>query len=332
VEWTDIRESMLQGDDIKYTQSGTKAHHKEDVLRKVLDNAKRHTDPELLSIVAAVTRRIVPNLLANELVGMQAISGVIGQVTKLKVSYSDATPSNEIIEGVDYAQFNSSKLKIVLVKEVVEVKKHAFHSNTWVHGLEMNEGAAEIMSNIVLNCIFDLDTELLISLRNMAGTPAVTYSSDQHNGNPTYVGDGFASLAIMINRQCNLIAARTRRGAGNRLVVSPAALTILRSATTSSFCQPYEPVNTLSKFKYVGTLNSCCEIFLDPFAEPNVPVLVMYKGAVTDGPIFAPYLPFVIEDAVDGVSALSSVNAYYDYGQEDFFGSVGITVDTLSFV
>jgi hypothetical protein len=299
---------MLQGDDIKYTQSGTKAHHKEDVLRKVLDNAKRHTDPELLSIVAAVTRRIVPNLLANELVGMQAISGVIGQVTKLKVSYSDATPSNEIIEGVDYAQFNSSKLKIVLVKEVVEVKKHAFHSNTWVHGLEMNEGAAEIMSNIV------------------------TYSSDQHNGNPTYVGDGFASLAIMINRQCNLIAARTRRGAGNRLVVSPAALTILRSATTSSFCQPYEPVNTLSKFKYVGTLNSCCEIFLDPFAEPNVPVLVMYKGAVTDGPIFAPYLPFVIEDAVDGVSALSSVNAYYDYGQEDFFGSVGITVDTLSFV
>ena len=64
-----------------------------------------------------------------------------------------------------------------------------------------------------------------------------------------YVGDRHALLAIEINRAANRIAARTRRGAGNYIVVSPEALTILQSASTSTFARTTEgsPVRSLTQ-------------------------------------------------------------------------------------
>jgi hypothetical protein len=86
-------------------------------------------------------------------------------------------------------------------------------------------------------------------------------------GTPTFVGDVHAALAILINRQANLIASRTRRGAGNWVVVSPTALTILQSATTSAFARTTEgtfeaPTNT----KFVGTLNNTMRVYVDQYA------------------------------------------------------------------
>ena len=71
-----------------------------------------------------------------------------------------------------------------------------------------------------------------------------------------------------MNRAANRIAQRTRRGAGNWAVVSPAALTVLQSASTSAFARTTEgsfeaPVNQ----KMVGTLNGALkhleEVLLD---------------------------------------------------------------------
>ena len=115
-------------------------------------------------------------------------------------------------------------------------------------------------------------------------------------GTQTYVGDRHAVLAIEINRAANRIAARTRRGAGNYIVVSPEALTILQSASTSTFARTTEgsfeaPTNT----KLAGVLNGSIKVFVDSYAADGTKVLVGYKGSSeTDAPAFyCPYIPLM---------------------------------------
>ena len=123
-----------------------------------------------------------------------------------------------------------------------------------------------------------MDLEVLGSPRTLAGTVLETYDQAAVR-TATFVGDEHAALAVQINRVANLIAQRTRRGAGNYAVVSPFALTILQSATTSVFARTTEgafevPTNT----KFVGTLNNAMRVYVDSYAGDGTGVLVGYKG------------------------------------------------------
>ena len=118
---------------------------------------------------------------------------------------------------------------------------------------------------------------------------------------PTFVGDEHAALAVLINREANRIAQRTRRGAGNYAVVSPTALTILQSATTSAFARTTEgtfeaPTNT----KFVGTLNSAMKIYVDSYAADSEAVLVGYKGSseADAAAFYCPYVPLMSSGVV----------------------------------
>jgi hypothetical protein len=81
----------------------------------------------------------------------------------------------------------------------------------------------------------EIDQEILLSLRTLAATE-FTYNQATVSGTATFVGDEHAALAVLINRVANLIAQRTRRGAGNYAVVSPASLTVLAVCNNFSFC------------------------------------------------------------------------------------------------
>ena len=171
---------------------------------------------------------------------------------------------------------------------------------------------------------------------------------DNVTGTPTFVGDVHAALAILINRQANLIASRTRRGAGNWVVVSPTALTILQSATTSAFARTTEgvfeaPTNT----KYVGTLNNSMRVYVDQYASDATPVLVGYKGNEMDAAAFyCPYVPLTSSGVVIDPQTFEPVVSFltrYGYielsntasslgNAADFLGLVGIDTSTLSFI
>ena len=93
-----------------------------------------------------------------------------------------------------------------------------------------------------------------------------------------------------------MIAQRTRRGAGNWAVVSPASLTVLQSATTSAFARTTEgtfeaPTNT----KFVGTLNGAMKIYVDGYANDSQAVLVGYKGTseADAAAFYCPYIPLM---------------------------------------
>ena len=116
-------------------------------------------------------------------------------------------------------------------------------------------------------------------MRALAATEE-TFDQSAVSGTATFVGDEHAALAVLINRVANKIAQRTRRGAGNYAVVSPHALTVLQSATTSAFARTTEgafaaPTNN----KMVGTLNGAMKVYVDTYASDATPVLVGYKGA-----------------------------------------------------
>jgi hypothetical protein len=84
-------------------------------------------------------------------------------------------------------------------------------------------------------------------------------------------------------------------------VVSPQALTILQSATTSAFARTTEgtfeaPTNT----KFVGTLNGAMRVFVNSYAADTANVLVGYKGTseADAAAFYCPYIPLMSSGVV----------------------------------
>ena len=194
----------------------------------------------------------------------------------------------------------------------------------------------------------EIDQEVLASLLTLAGSDTETYNQASVSGTATFVGDEHAALAVQINRVANLIAQRTRRGAGNYAVVSPFALTILQSATTSAFARTTEgtfeaPTNT----KFVGTLNNAMKIYVNSYANDSTSILVGYKGSSeSDAPAFyCPYIPLMSSGVVLDPSTFEPVVSFmtrYGYVElsntasslgnaADYLGRVGITSANVKF-
>jgi hypothetical protein len=303
----------------------------------VLENAKRYLSEAatagatgagsvatLNKVMLPLIRRVMPSVIANELVGVQPMTGPVGQIHTLRTRYAEsgggATAGEEALSPFKLAQSYSGspdatataegtvgrKMSIQILKETVEAKTRRL-SARWtfeaaqdaeaMHGVDVE---SEIMAALAQEIVVEIDQEIIGSLRTLAGSGTPLDFGGSLTGTPTYVGDRHALLAIEINRAANRIAARTRRGAGNYVVVSPEALTVLQSATTSTFARTTEgsfeaPTNT----KLAGTLNGTIKVFVDNYAAEAAlggpAVLVGYKGSSeTDAPAFyCPYIPLM---------------------------------------
>ncbi len=317
--------------------------NKKVVMESVLENTKSYLSESanagttmagnvasLNKVILPVIRRVMPTVIANELVGVQPMTGPVGQIHTLRVRYGEtaagATAGDEALSPFAIAKGYSGdasggtatstssleaeagrKLSIQVLKQTVEAKTRKL-SARWtfeaaqdansMHGLDVE---AEIMQALAQEITAEIDQEVLTSLRTLAGTAADTYDQANVSGTATFVGDEHAALAVLINRSANLIATRTRRGAGNYVVVSPTMLTVLQSATTSAFARTTEgPFEAPTNTKFVGTLNNTMRVFVDQYAADNAPVLVGYKG---DGEIdaaafYCPYIPLMSSGTV----------------------------------
>jgi len=333
-------------------------------------------------VILPVIRRVMPTVIANELVGVQPMTGPVGQIHTLRVRYADSFNSAtgtdvgageealspfKIAEGYsgnaadDKAGPTASleavpgnRMNIQILKQTVEAKTRKL-SARWTfesaqdaqsqHGIDVE---AEIMAALAQEITAEIDQEVLQSLNSLAGAAALTYDQSSVSGTATFVGDEHAALAVQINRVSNLIAQRTRRGAGNWCVVSPFTLTILQSATTSAFARTTEgsfeaPTNT----KFAGTLNGSMRVYVNTYASDSTGVLVGYKGASeSDAPAFyCPYIPLMSSGTVLDPSTFEPVVSFmtrYGYVElnntasslgnaADYLGLVGITNGTVTF-
>jgi len=334
----------------------------------------------LNKVILPVIRRVMPTVIANEIVGVQPMTGPVGQIHTLRVRYAEAFNSTSGIDTAagdealspfkiaagysgavdDKAAATSAlegeagkKLSIQVLKQTVEAKSRKL-SARWtfeaaqdaqsMHGLDVE---AEIMQALAQEITAEIDQEIIASLTSLAGAASDTYAQGSVSGTATFVGDEHAALAVLINKNANTIAARTRRGAGNWAVVSPTVLTVLQSATTSAFARSTEgtfeaPTNT----KFVGTLNGTMRVYVNQYAA-NDDVPVGYKGSTeTDAAAFyCPYIPLMSSGTVLDPSTFEPVVSFmtrYGYVElsnqasslgnaADYLAKIAVTTGQLAF-
>lgn len=175
------------------------------------------------------------------------------------------------------------------------------------HGLDLESEMTKALSAEIVQ---EIDSEIIQDLLGLAGTVR-TFDFDASSG-PTYapawVGDRYSHLAVFINEIANEIARKTRRGAGNYIVVSPVVVSVLQSAAKAVFAPAVEgsfkgPNNT----QLVGTLNGTIKVYSYIWnqeqlgsSNPNR-ILVGYKGGngETDaGYFYCPYIPLMSSGVV----------------------------------
>jgi hypothetical protein len=383
--WQDTKTALLEG----------LQGNKKSVMAATLENTRKYLSETatagatsagnvatLNRVILPVIRRVMPTVIANEIVGVQPMTGPVGQIHTLRVRYSDtvnagangATAGEEALSPFKIATSYSgdeanpgaaaataalegaggNQLSIQILKQTVEAKTRKL-SARWTfeaaqdaqsqHGIDVE---AEIMAALAQEITAEIDQEILASLRTLAGGVVETYDQAAVSGTATFVGDEHAALAVQINRASNLIAQRTRRGAGNFAVVSPFALTILQSATTSAFARTTEgtfeaPTNT----KLVGTLNNAMRVYVDTYAADSTSVLVGYKGSSESdaAAFYCPYIPLMSSGVVLDPSTFEPTVSFmtrYGYVElsnnasslgnaADYLETVEVTTSALSF-
>ena len=375
--WDQTRDALMEGLD------GTKA----DVMKTVLENTKVALNESatagatqagniatLNKVILPVIRRVMPTVIANEIIGVQPMTGPVGQIHTLRVRYAESkagvSAGDEALSPFEIANAYSgdaagapastaslegvagSKMSIQVLKQTVEAKTRKL-SARWtfeaaqdanaMHGLDVE---AEIMAALAMEITAEIDQEILGSLSNLATTGATYDMSGSFTGTPTFIGDRHAVLATLINQQANLVAQRTRRGAANWAVVSPSALTILQSATTSAFARTTEgtfeaPTNT----KFVGTLNGTMRVYVNTYAS-NDDVLLGYKGSgeIDAAAFYCPYVPLMSSGVVVDPASFEPVVSFMTrYGYVELTNTASslgnaadyvskIAVSNLSFV
>ena len=382
--WQETKGALLEGlnGNKKAVMSATLENTRKHLMETATAGATSAGNVATLNrVILPVIRRVMPTVIANELVGVQPMTGPVGQIHTLRVRYSDtagtgasgAVAGEEALSPFKIAQAYSgdttnatadataslegsagNQLSIQILKQTVEAKSRKL-SARWTfeaaqdaqsqHGIDVE---AEIMAALAQEITAEIDQEILASLRTLSGTAVETYDQAAVSGTATFVGDEHAALAVQINRAANLIAQRTRRGAGNFAVVSPFALTVLQSATTSAFARTTEgafeaPTNT----KMVGTLNNAMRIYVDTYASDSTDVLVGYKGSSESdaAAFYCPYIPLMSSGVVldpDTMEPVVSFMTRYGYlelanaasslgNAADYVETIGINTANLKF-
>jgi hypothetical protein len=373
--WAETKEALLEG--LQGTKKSVMASTLENTRKYLAENASGGATSAgnvatLNRVILPVIRRVMPTVIANELVGVQPMTGPVGQIHTLRVRYADTLSGTygvnagvealspfQIAEG--YSANNGStftatstatlegaagkRLSIQILKQTVEAKTRKL-SARWTFEAAQDAQAqqgidieAEIMAALAQEITAEIDQEILLSLATLAGTQnQEAYDQTAVSGTATFVGDEHAALAVQINRVANRIAQRTRRGAGNWAVVSPTVLTVLQSATTSAFARTTEgtfeaPTNT----KFVGTLNSAMKVYVNTYASSDT-VLVGYKGtSESDAAAFyCPYIPLMSSGVVLDPSTFEPVVSFmtrYGYVElSNTASSLGNAADYLGTV
>ena len=340
VAWNKMRKGLV---------SDIKSSSKRAITETVLENSRREilrehatagaTNAANVAIINKVMmpliKRVMPTVMAHELVGVQPLTGPSGTITTMRIRYATTSPvdgsgiiagqeamspflvgawysGNEdmdhpaaadtaVLEGV-----GGNDISIEFVKEDVKAGSRKLKARFTLESMQDAEsqyGAnveQELTSALAQQIVLDIDQEILARLRSIAGLSVATYDQNKISGVATSVVDEHAALAVMINRYSNEIARKIRKASANWSVVSHEVLSVLQSATASQFVRTTEgtfeaPTNN----KFVGTLNGTLKVYVNTYATDN-DILIGYKGSdeIDAAAYYCPYVPVMCSGTI----------------------------------
>jgi hypothetical protein len=340
VAWNKMRKGLV---------SDIKSNSKRAITETVLENSRREilrehatagaTNAANVAIINKVMmpliKRVMPTVMAHELVGVQPLTGPSGTITTMRIRYATTSPvdgsgiiagqeamspflvgawysGNEdmdhpaaadtaVLEGV-----GGNDISIEFVKEDVKAGSRKLKARFTLESMQDAEsqyGAnveQELTSALAQQIVLDIDQEILARLRSIAGLSVATYDQNKISGVATSVVDEHAALAVMINRYSNEIARKIRKASANWAVVSHEVLSVLQSATASQFVRTTEgtfeaPTNN----KFVGTLNGTLKVYVNTYATDN-DILIGYKGSdeIDAAAYYCPYVPVMCSGTI----------------------------------
>jgi hypothetical protein len=333
VAWNKMKKGLV---------SDIKSNSRKAITETVLENSRREilrehatvgaTNAANVAIINKVMmpliKRVMPTVMAHELVGVQPLTGPSGLITTMRIRYATTSPvsgegilagqeamspflvgawysGNEdmanpgaadtaVLEGV-----GGNDISIEFVKEDVKAGSRKLKARFTLEAMQDAEsqyGAnveQELTSALAQQIVLDIDQEILARLRSIAGLSVAEYDQNKISGVATSVVDEHAALAVMINRYSNEIARKIRKASANWAVVSHEVLSVLQSATASQFVRTTEgafeaPTNN----KFVGTLNNTLKVYVNTYATDN-DILIGYKGSdeIDAAAYYCPYVP-----------------------------------------
>jgi hypothetical protein len=342
--------------------SDIRSASKKKITETVLENARRHVLQEHASLGATqasnvavinkvmmpLIKRVMPTVMAHELVGVQPLTGPSGLITTMRVRYATTSPvdgtgiirgqealspyltgawysGNEdaregmagaadtaILEGV-----GGNEVNIEFVKQDVKAGTRRLKARFTLEAMQDAQsqyGAnveQELTSVLAQQIVVDIDQEILAKLRAIAGVQRDEFDMNQVSGVATSIVDEHAALAVLINKQSNDIARRTRQSSANWMVVSHTVLSLLQSAGASQFARTTEgdfeaPTNN----KYVGTLNGSLKTYVNTYATDD-DILIGYKGSdeISAAAYYCPYIPVMSSGTITDPNTFEHVMA-----------------------
>lgn len=285
------------------------------VTEQLIENQYFQTDPEhyhlirpMTAVLVKVCKELYPTLFS--LIGVQPMTAATGMLYRLEYSYEDTTETELVGTG-------ARRMMLNVVTSVVE----AWTGRLSQSFTKLNDFVNEEWTNAVALGIAEEVIAQTLSTLHLLGRRDGDNNFHQGIVKPE-TATGFC---CNINQMCNHIAARTRRGAGNFVILSQHAFNVLTSATAHVF-EPEDQYGDL--LCYMGKLNGTIKVFVNTFTLSDT-VLVGYKGSseVDTGYIYAPFVQIALQEVTHPVSQEKLLACNQRYGDQWFGndGEVGLT-------
>ena len=296
-------------------------------------------------IVGPLVRRVMPAVIAMELVGVQPLTGPTGAVRTVRARYSTTktaggpTAQDEASGTIVYDKYSliasgdtaytasdartaaqitaaleSDRGNLMNIETVMQTVTAQMRVLSAVWSIVADQDADnldglsmkdEMVAVLSDEIIRDIDREIITDLTNLAGT-VKAFDFSQADGR--FAGEKFSALSIGCSDLSRSIATKTKRGSATWMVVAPNVLTALTHASNGSFV-PASPSGELmpNSTLFVGTFKGSVRVFLDIYASADT-ILMGYKGNDWDsGFVYAPYIPLMAGDVIQDPSTLDYV-------------------------
>jgi hypothetical protein len=280
-------------------------------------------------IALALVRRTFPELFANKIVGVQAMSGPVGLAYALRVYYKGSADQNEAAFDVvpEYSGFTGSfansaggqsgtadtgtgvntsageawnigstmpELQLKIDKTAIEAKSRKLAASFSLEAAQDIKAmhGVDIEREMVNVLQYEVQAELDRELVYKVKSVATTGTAhDVSASDGRWSQERIAQLANKIIKECNDIGSRTRRGVGNFIIVSTAVASALQALQGGIYTANTAAVNPSNVFAEIGSLNGNIKVFRDTYNTDDQ-IVCGFKGAgvAEAGVIYSPYI------------------------------------------